>query len=1125
MAGSTISGTITSTVTLGSANYPSPLTITGTGDIAITSYGGAGVYGPAGSGTLINDGAIAGGKGIEGGGIGGAGVSLRNGSTATNVGTIAGGGGGNGAGKGGAGIYLAAGAALTNQGMIGGGYGGSGTGGIHNVVGVGGAGALLNGGTLTNDNTIAGGYSEGGNRYAGSGVVLLAGTLINTGMIVGGYSPDGNGIGDGGVRYGEGVYLAASASLLNAGGTIVGGSNPGPAGGEAGDGVFMAAGASLVLAGVVIGGVAEVNSGAGVYLSDGGSLDNTGTVIGGANGGTGIDLAHGGTLTNAGTIIGGSSATSPGVGFGFGVVLSAGGLLINTAFITGGQGLVASGAGLDMANGGTATNSAGATITGGAGSSIGGSSGAGADVDGGTLTNAGTVLGGIDSSGGAGYDGIGVSLTDAAVVTNTGSIGGGSGGYNYGGGRGGVGASIGGSTLASTLVNSGIITGGNGSDGAPGATAELGSFALAGGAGVYIGSHTTIKHNGTVVPWATDTLINNGTIVGGVGVSVAAGGAFISNGTIFGGDGVTLASSGTVLGTGTIIGGVGAYVAAGGTFTNGGTVVGGMYGGVTADAVMFAAGGTLVIEPSAAFVGQVVGSASATDVMYLGFTSRAGTLGGIGTQIVNFSQITVAADASWTLTGTNTIASGGTLTELSGATLNATGTLVNDGAIVLDPSSFASGGLIGTCLVTIEAGSTFGVQGTIATTETVMFDGGGGALLHLYSPYEMAAGVTNFGVGDTIDLKGIDFSSVHYASGQLTFGTGGDIALALAGDEKVHAVASADGADVFATLCFCTNTQILTPSGERAVQDLAVGDLVTTHRGEARPIVWLGVGKVLATRGQRSAATPVIVRKGALAENVPNRDLRVTKGHAFWFGGVLIPVEFLVNHRLIEWDDRAQEVELYHIELATHDVLVANGAPAESFRDDGNRWLFQNARSGCDLPPQSPCAPVLTGGPVVDAVWQRLMERTGARPGFALTDDPDLHLLVDGARVDARHRHGTAYIFALAACPHTVRIVSRAAAPAELGVARDPRVLGVAVRQIALRQGTRFHIVEAADGALADGFHPFEPADGLRWTDGDAALPAALFEGYDGPMELVLHIGGTTRYPLLGVAERYAKAA
>jgi hypothetical protein len=211
-------------------------------------------------------------------------------------------------------------------------------------------------------------------------------------------------------------------------------------------------------------------------------------------------------------------------------------------------------------------------------------------------------------------------------------------------------------------------------------------------------------------------------------------------------------------------------------------------------------------------------------------------------------------------------------------------------------------------------------------------------------------------------------------------------------------------------------------------------------------------------------------------------------------------------------------------------VLVANGAPAESYRDDGNRWLFRNSNSGWGLPPQSQCAPVLTGGSFVDAVWSRLLQRAGPRPGFTLTDDPGLHLVVDGARVDgarvdAVDRRGAAYVFALPTRPGSVRIVSRAAAPAELGLTRDPRVLGVALRRVALRQGTRFRIIEAADGSLTEGFHPFEIADGLRWTDGDAALPAALFEGFDGLMELVLHLGGTTRYPLLGCAEALAVAA
>ena len=179
--------------------------------------------------------------------------------------------------------------------------------------------------------------------------------------------------------------------------------------------------------------------------------------------------------------------------------------------------------------------------------------------------------------------------------------------------------------------------------------------------------------------------------------------------------------------------------------------------------------------------------------------------------------------------------------------------------------------------------------------------------------------------------------------------------------------------------CFLRGTLIRTERGEVAVQDLAVGERVLTLSGQIRPITWIGTGQVVVSRGRRSAATPVIVRKGALADHVPDRDLRVTKGHSFYFDGVLIPIEYLVNHRSILWDDRAQEVELYHLELATHDVLLANGAPAESYRDDGNRWLFQNGNGALAAAAAEPCAPVLTGGPVVDALWRRLLERAGPR--------------------------------------------------------------------------------------------------------------------------------------------------
>jgi hypothetical protein len=262
----------------------------------------------------------------------------------------------------------------------------------------------------------------------------------------------------------------------------------------------------------------------------------------------------------------------------------------------------------------------------------------------------------------------------------------------------------------------------------------------------------------------------------------------------------------------------------------------------------------------------------------------------------------------------------------------------------------------------------------------------------------------------------------------------------------------------------------------------------------------------------------VIVRKGALANNVPDRDLHITKGHSLYLDGVLIPVEFLVNHRNIVWDDRAQEVTVYHLELDTHDVLIANGAAAESYRDDGNRWLFQNTNAGWDQPPKPPCAPVLTGGSVVDTVWRRILDRAGPRPGLPLTDDPDLHLVVDGLRLDAAERRGPVHVFRLKSQPNTVHVASREAVPAELGLARDPRSLGVALRSIALRQKTKFVVLKANDSRLADGFHPHEPASDLRWTNGHAALPAKAFASFSGPIEVVVHLAATTQYPNQGAA-------
>jgi len=80
------------------------------------------------------------------------------------------------------------------------------------------------------------------------------------------------------------------------------------------------------------------------------------------------------------------------------------------------------------------------------------------------------------------------------------------------------------------------------------------------------------------------------------------------------------------------------------------------------------------------------------------------------------------------------------------------------------------------------------------------------------------------------------------------------------------------------------------------------------------------------------------------------------------------------------------------------------------------------------------------------------------------------------------------------------------------------------VRQIRLWRGARLRLIEASDPSLDEGFHLFEEDNGFRWTDGNARLPATLFDGVDGACELELYVGGTTQYPLFGEPLRAAAA-
>lgn len=152
--------------------------------------------------------------------------------------------------------------------------------------------------------------------------------------------------------------------------------------------------------------------------------------------------------------------------------------------------------------------------------------------------------------------------------------------------------------------------------------------------------------------------------------------------------------------------------------------------------------------------------------------------------------------------------------------------------------------------------------------------------------------------------------------------------------------ATADQIQVF---CFMAGTLIRTPDGEAAVETLERGDLVVTADGAAKPVRWVGRQTVSAIFADPLRNWPIRVKAGALADNVPSRDLLLSPDHALLVGGVLIQAAALVNETSIVRESEVSSVFVYyHVELDDHSLILAENTPAETFVDNADRRNFDN---------------------------------------------------------------------------------------------------------------------------------------------------------------------------------------
>ena len=292
--------------------------------------------------------------------------------------------------------------------------------------------------------------------------------------------------------------------------------------------------------------------------------------------------------------------------------------------------------------------------------------------------------------------------------------------------------------------------------------------------------------------------------------------------------------------------------------------------------------------------------------------------------------------------------------------------------------------------------------------------------------------------------------------------------------------------------CYATGTRIATPEGEVAIEALREGDLVLTLEGEARAIIWLGHRRVNCTAQRKPQDVwPIRIRAHAFALGKPHRDLLVSPEHALYVDGFLMPARALVNGASIA-QEMVDHITWWHLELATHDVILAEGMPAESYLDTGNRASFENAGKCVDLHPRfgRQVHTALAYAPFADEGWPvrharaALQARLGefgyvaAETGWWVEADGAVLPAVDGA-----------WQVPVGA---TVRIRSASWRPMDLEPGNgDARALGLCLSGAAI-DGQPLAL---DDARLAEGFHPAE-TDGVamwRWTDGAAVLPAALF--------------------------------
>ena len=223
-------------------------------------------------------------------------------------------------------------------------------------------------------------------------------------------------------------------------------------------------------------------------------------------------------------------------------------------------------------------------------------------------------------------------------------------------------------------------------------------------------------------------------------------------------------------------------------------------------------------------------------------------------------------------------------------------------------------------------------------------------------------------IGDLPDITSIQTRNLDFNP------SGDDVKITLHGDNNV-------------TVCFAAGTMIETAAGPRPVEAILPGERVLTLDAGPRPVLWRHSRTQRLAPGGSDRQRPVCIQRGALGPGMPERRLVVSPQHRLLLASkiagrllgtpeILVPAAKLTSLPGITRDDNVRSVTYVHLFLGSHEVILAEGAAAETLLPERGalRALPPAARRelvALTDTPLRPARPIVDFGPFLRELLRR----------------------------------------------------------------------------------------------------------------------------------------------------------